>query len=68
VPDKYADAVLTNFAAMLYKANMVDDALVMAKEAIKVNDKDPNTNFMLANIYMAKVNRDFVYKFLQNAL
>lgn len=58
VPTEYKDVVLTNFAGLLYKTGAVDDALVMMKDAVAINDREPETNFFLANLYSAKVREE----------
>lgn len=55
VPEKYKDVVLTNFAGLLYKTGAIDEALVMVQDALRLDDKDPDTNFFLANMLSAKV-------------
>lgn len=55
VPEEYKDVVLTNFAGLLYKTGAIDEALIMMKDAIAIDPKDPDSNFFLANLYSAKV-------------
>ena len=56
VPSKHEDVVLTNLAGLLYKSGAIDDALALMKMAYKVNSKDPDTNFFMANLLTAKGN------------
>ncbi len=63
VPEKYKDVVLTNFAGLVYKTGAIDEALFMMKDAIKVDPKDPDSNFFIANIYSAKVINLLTYSF-----
>ena len=54
VPTKYLDIVLTNLAGLLYKAGSVGDAITVLQDAVALNDKEPGTNFFLANMYSVK--------------
>ena len=56
VPTQYEDVVLTNLAGLLYKSGALDDALTVMKDAIAINDMDPDANFFLANLLSAKGN------------
>jgi tetratricopeptide (TPR) repeat protein len=50
-PKKYLDIVLTNLAGLLYKSGSVSDAIIVLQDAVAINDKEPGTNFFLANMY-----------------
>lgn len=56
VPSQYEDLVLTNLAGLLYKSGALDDALELMTKAYQQNNKDPNVNFFLGNLYSAKSN------------
>lgn len=56
VPEQYKDVVLTNLAGLVYTAGSLDDALVLAVDSHHIDDKDPETNFLLGNLYLAKGN------------
>lgn len=56
VPKEYLDIVLTNLAGLLYKVGSVDDAIVLLQDAIGLNDREPGTNFFLANMFTIKAN------------
>lgn len=56
MPKKYEYIVLTNLAGLLYKTGALDEALTLMKDSISINDKDPDSNFFLANLYSAKGN------------
>lgn len=56
VPKQYEDLVLTNLAGLLYKSGALDDALEIMTSAYDLNEKDPNINFFLGNLYSAKNN------------
>ncbi len=57
MPDEFLDVVLTNLAGLLYKTGTVDDALAVMKDAIAIDDMDPEINFFFANLLSAKGNR-----------
>jgi hypothetical protein len=52
--------VLTNFAGLLYKTGAIDEALAVMKDAIDVDNKDPDSNFFIANLYSAKVRSESI--------
>ena len=56
VPKQYEDVVLTNLAGLIYKIGSLDDVVKLLHEAHKIDDKDPDTNFFLANIFALKEN------------
>ena len=56
VPQRFKDVVLTNLAGLLYKTGAIDEALLVMKDAIDVDDRDPDSNFFIANLYSAKGN------------
>ncbi len=47
--------VQCRFLGLIYKAGVVDDALFMLKEAIAIDEKQPESNFMIANMLNVKV-------------
>ena len=47
--------MLVNLAGLAYKTGALDDALVFARDAVDIDDTDPDTNFFIANLYSAKV-------------
>ncbi|ESO91575.1 hypothetical protein LOTGIDRAFT_163300 [Lottia gigantea] len=49
-PDEYADVPLVNMANILYKWGRYDDAIVLMKDALKINDAEPDSNFLMANL------------------
>ena len=53
-PPKYLDIVLTNLAGLLYKSGSVGDAITLLQDAVQLNDKEPGTNFFLANMLTVK--------------
>ena len=40
---------------MVYKTGAIDEALFLMKDAIDIDDRDPDSNFFIANLYLAKV-------------
>jgi len=55
VPERFRDVVLTNLAAMLYRLDGdLDNALNLVQSASAIDDKDPDINFLLGNLLMAK--------------
>ena len=40
---------------LLYKTGAIDEALILMKDAILIDEKDPDSNFFIANLYSAKV-------------
>ena len=54
MPNKYLDIVLTNLAGLLYKTGSLGDAISVLEDAVALNDKEPGTNFFLANLYTIK--------------
>ncbi|XP_045581208.2 tetratricopeptide repeat protein 17 isoform X1 [Procambarus clarkii] len=55
-PDEWRDVPLVNIAALLYTAGHIDDALTLTLQAMQVADHEPETNFLLANLYCGKGN------------
>ncbi|KAK6190158.1 hypothetical protein SNE40_002084 [Patella caerulea] len=55
-PDEYADVPLNNLANILYKWGRFDDALLLMKDALKLNDAEPDTNFLYGNLLWATKN------------
>ena len=68
VPRRYEDVVLTTMAGLLYKSGSLEDALVLMKDALKVNDKDPDANFFMANLLSATGNFSGALHFYQQSL
>lgn len=68
VPPEYEDVVLTNLAGLLYKTGTLDDALLVMKDALAIDDKDPDSNFFIANLYSAKGNMTGALHHYQQAL
>ena len=58
VPKQYEDVVLTNLAGLIYKIGSLDDVYKLLHEAHKIDDKDPDTNFFLANVFALKENTE----------
>ena len=55
VPERFKDVVLTNLAQLIYSSGgKVDNAILLVKSALKVAEKDPDVNFLLGNLLMAK--------------
>ena len=42
---------------LLYKTGAIDEALLVMKDAIDIDDRDPDSNFFIANLYSAKVRK-----------
>ena len=40
---------------LLYKTGAIDEALLVMKDVIDIDDRDPDSNFFIANLYSAKV-------------
>ncbi len=55
VPRQFRDVVLVNFGGLLYKTGNVDDALFMVRDALAVDNKQPETNFLAGGMYNVKV-------------
>ncbi|XP_068207813.1 tetratricopeptide repeat protein 17 [Palaemon carinicauda] len=55
-PEEWRDIPLVNTASLLYTAGHIDDALTLTLQAIQVADHEPETNFLLANLYCGKGN------------
>ncbi|KAK8402915.1 hypothetical protein O3P69_000887 [Scylla paramamosain] len=55
-PEEWRDVPLVNLAALLYTAGHIDDALTLTLQAMSVADHEPETNFLLANLYCGKGN------------
>ncbi|XP_027224243.2 tetratricopeptide repeat protein 17 [Penaeus vannamei] len=55
-PEEWRDVPLVNTAALLYTAGHIDDALTLTLQAVQVDDQEPETNFLLANLYCGKGN------------
>ncbi|KAK4302085.1 hypothetical protein Pmani_025813 [Petrolisthes manimaculis] len=55
-PQEWRDVPLVNVAALLYTAGHIDDALTLTLQAMQVADHEPETNFLLANLYCGKGN------------
>jgi hypothetical protein len=47
--------VLTNLGALLYRLGHVDSALRLMQESVAVCSTEPETHFLLGNLYAAKV-------------
>ncbi len=56
VPRQFRDVVLVNFGGLLYKTGHVDDAMLMLRDALAVDDRQPETNFMVGGMYNVKGN------------
>ena len=56
VPAAHRDVALTNLAGLLYKAGGPDDAVVLMKEALEVDDRQPEANLQMGAILNAKAN------------
>lgn len=50
------DVPLVNLANILYKWGRMDDAITMAREALAVNDLEPETHYLLGNLLAANTN------------
>lgn len=55
-PVAYRDLVLTNLGALLYKLGQIEPALKLVQESLAVSSTEPETHFLLANLYAAKGN------------
>ena len=55
VPREFEDVVLTNLAGLLYKTGAIDEAITLMKDSLAINNKDPDSNFFMGNLYSAKV-------------
>lgn len=55
-PPEWRDVPLVNLAALLYTAAHIDDALTLTLQAAQIADNEPETNFLLANLYCGKGN------------
>ena len=55
VPHEFEDVVLTNLAGLLYKTGAIDEAITLMKDSLAINNKDPDSNFFMGNLYSAKV-------------
>jgi tetratricopeptide (TPR) repeat protein len=56
VPREFEDVVLTNLAGLLYKTGAIDEAITLMKDSLAINNKDPDSNFFMGNLYSAKGN------------
>ena len=61
---------MTNFffLGLLYKAGGIEDAITLMKKAIRINDKDPESNFFMANLFSAKGNYSQAYHHYKQTL
>ncbi len=48
--------MLTNLAGLLYKTGTVDDALSVMRDVMALDNKDPDSNFLIGNLLSAKGN------------
>ena len=53
-PDKFKDVALVNLAQILYKLGRVEDTVSVMRDAVLVNDLEPETHFFLGNMLAAK--------------
>ena len=52
---KRLNCAINLILGLLYKTGAIDEALILMKDAISIDEKDPDSNFFIANLYSAKV-------------
>ncbi|XP_048779550.1 tetratricopeptide repeat protein 17-like isoform X2 [Ostrea edulis] len=68
VPDEYRDVPLVNLANILYRWGRFEDAVTVMKDALIVNDLEPESHYFYANLLWATKNYTGAVKHYEKSL
>ncbi|BFZ05335.1 hypothetical protein BsWGS_08373 [Bradybaena similaris] len=67
-PEEYKDVPLVNLANILYRYGRYDDAIIIMRDALEINDAEPATHFLLGHLLWATRNYTGAAHHYQEAL
>nr|XP_022314692.1 tetratricopeptide repeat protein 17-like isoform X1 [Crassostrea virginica] len=68
VPEEYKDVPLVNLANILYRWGRVEDAVTVMRDALDVNDLEPESHYFYANLLWATKNYTGAVKHYEKSL